>query len=732
MVPEQTLTLGRDRIIPVHVEGVSSEPRDFETTSSDETVLKIVTPARVLAGQTTGYIVVRPVVEGKTTIRIAQASLDVAVATRPSVVLEAFDRPTIEGPSNGAAIWGKVSVGVSYWDIAPQGQAAAAAHPEQGAWLLVQGMEPLRPVRMTSPDDGPLVHACFEFDAAELPEGPVRLIARTVEADGTEHKSLPTVVRVLRAESSMLAAGECEDDYGVDEPNPYERRQQPSRNAVQRDARASGGRYFGNAGTFPRFGFPVEVESAGWYQLAIVAAADMAMGTLPSVGIIINPASGMDTTPVTSGPVLSQGWHRLSLGVPFRLEAGKQIVRLHFMNDFYAGGGSDRNLRLDRWELLRVADAKGDAGTTAGGGMMSMQAMSASAGGMASGAMSGGDDAMASMMGGGESAADSSGAWPASVAAMNASGEGPLRIAFSEVLDGRSVPGEIEIRGAVWQRAGGAADRGGTGAAAPRVVLLIDGREVASQYSYSPRFRLRPDQLRAGTNFVSLAAVSESGMTARTPEQRLRWQDSEAAGVGRGVNAYHRFTVHDPAWSENTRTLRSTEKQPEDRISAGMASNTTLALTLPDELEGEFALEAEAMGQNFDGPAVLEFAIVTGEAAKAAFDPAQRPSPRLGRQQEEDGDPGGAEQLGHEEAVRERRPARDADHAREDGRQEEQGQGRTQLRHRWPRGPRRERPRRCVPRDRRARDVRRSPVRRGRAPTPSGLRPRSRGSRAGG
>lgn len=626
-VPEQSLALGRDRIIPVRVEGVSSEPRDFETSSSDESVLKIVTPARVLAGQTTGYIVVRPAAEGKATIRISGASLEVGIISRPSAAMAEFGRPTIEGPSNGAAVWGKVSVGMSYWDIAPQSQAAATAHPEQGAWLLVQGMEPLRPVRMTSPDDGPLVHACFEFDAGELPEGPVRLIARIVDADGTERRSLPTVVRVLRAESETLASGECEEEYGVDEPNPYERRQQSSRGAVQRDARASGGRYFSNAGTFPRFGFPVEVESAGWYQLAIVAAADMAMGTLPSVGIVINPASGMDSTPVTSGPVLAEGWHRLSLGVPFRLEAGKQIVRLHFMNDFYAGGGSDRNLRLDRWELLRVADAAGTQASAAGGSMMSMQAMSASGGGMASGTMSGGDDAMASMMGGGESATDSGSAWPASVAAMNATGEGPLRIAFAEVMDGRTVPGEIEIRGTVWQRAGGAADRGGTGAAAPRTALLIDGREVASQYAFAPRFRLRPGQLHPGTNFVSMAAVNAAGMTARTPEQRLSWRDVESAGDGRGGNGYHRFTVHDPAWSENTRALRSTEKQPEDRISAGMASNTTLALTLPDELEGVFGLEAEAMGQNFDGPAVLEFALVTGEAAAAEFDVAQLPSP---------------------------------------------------------------------------------------------------------
>ncbi len=602
---EQVLVLGRDRIVPVRTEGVSSEARTFDTVSSDEAVVKIVSPALVMAGKTTGYIVVRPAAEGHASIVAGDARLDVHVVARPSAVMEVFDRPTIEGPANGAAVWGKVSVGVSYWETSPP--ANGEARGDQGAWLSVQGLGELRPVRMTNADDGPLVQACFEFDCADVPAGPVRLVAKIVERDGRERASMPTVVRVVRAEPGAVQSGECEEDYGIDEPNPYEKKQQSSRGAVQKDGAASGGRYFSNAGTYPRFGFPVEVSSAGWYQMAIVAAGDMAMGTLPSVGIVVDPGTATDSTPVTSGPILAKAWHRLSLGIPFRLEEGKHTVRLHFMNDFYAGGGSDRNLRLDRWELLRVADASGPAAGGAGGAMMAMQ-------GMTGGAMMAGGgtaEAMMSMMGGGGSAGEPGAAWPASVASMNAAGEGPLRIAFAEVMDGKTLPGEIELRGAVWQRA---AERDSARAPAPRVSLMIDGREVASQYSYSPRFRLRPEQLHAGTNLVSMAARNDAGATARTPDQRLSWRGYEDIGNGRGGNGYFRFTMHDPAWSENARALRTGDKQPEERISAGLASNATLELTLPEDLEGEFGLEAEAMGQNFDGPAVLEFAVVSGDA----------------------------------------------------------------------------------------------------------------------
>lgn len=593
------MTIGRDRIVPVLLGEAAAESRTIETTSDDTGVLSVVSPARVLAGRAVGFAVVRPLREGRAALRAGDASAAVRVERRHSPVLEEFDRPTIEGPSNGAAVWGRVSVGVSYWNMAASGDDPP--HAEHGAWLLVQGRDPVRPVRTTTPDEGPLVHACFEFDAADLPEGPVRLIARIVDADGRERRSLPTVVRVLRADSTALVAGECEEDYGLDEPNPYDRQQRSSRTAVQRDGSASGGRFFSNAGTYPRFGFPVEVDSPGWYQLAIVAGADISMGTFPSVGIVVNPGNATETRPVTSGPVLARQWHRLSLGTPFRLDAGKHTVRLHFMNDFYAGSGADRNLRLDRWELLRVADASGPPAAAADtGGMMSMQ------GGMA----------MGGMMGMGGAGGEEGASWPASVAAMNAAGAGPVRIAFAEVLDGRTIPGEVEIRGVVWQRAG-ASDRDASRAPAPRVSLLLNGREVAAQYAYTPRFRLDPSAFDAGQNTLAMAAVGASGGAARTPDQRVMWRGG-TGGAG-ATAAYRRFTIHDPAWCETTRSLRTGEKQPEERASAGLASNATLVLTLPEDLQGEFGLEAEAIGQNFDGPAVLEFALVEGDAP---FEPA--------------------------------------------------------------------------------------------------------------
>lgn len=608
-----TLPVGRDRFVPVLLGAPADEARAIETTSDDPTVLAVVRPARVLGGQAIGYALVRPLREGETTLHAGGASVRIRAQRRPSVVLEEFDRPTIEGPSNGAAVWGRFSVGVSYWDLpAPRD---GEPHAEHGAWLLVQGHEPIRPARSTTPDDGPLVHACFEVDAADLPDGPVRLVARIVDADGRERRSVPTVVRVLRADSAALHSGECEEDYGVDEANPYDRRQQSSRGAVQRDGSASGGRFFSNAGTYPRFGFPVEVERAGWYQLAIVAAADISMGTFPSVGIVINPGNATDSRPVTSGPVLARQWHRLALGTPFRLDEGRNIVRLHFMNDFYAGSGADRNLRLDRWELLRVADAAGPAPAHGGGAMMSMQAGGGGGGAMDAGATSGG---MMAMMGDGAPGAGDGAAWPASVAAMNAGGEGPLRIAFAEVLDGRSIPGEVEIRGVVWQRGGGS-DRDAARAPAPRVALLVNGREVAAQHAYAPRFRVDPSLFEPGANTLALSASGAGGLAARTPDQRVVWRGGPRGGGNAAPSSYHRFTIHDPAWCQTTRALRTGEKQPEERASAGLASNGTLVLTLPENLEGEFTLEAEAIGQNFDGPAVLEFATIAGDAP---FDPA--------------------------------------------------------------------------------------------------------------
>ncbi len=614
---EQVLPLGRDRIIPVRVSEAAAEDRELGVSSTDDRVVRVVAPVRVLAGQAIGYAIVRPLQEGAATLRTGESSLEIRVVSRPSLIDDRFAPPTIEGPANGAAVWGKVSVGVSYWAVSPR---EADEQTAAGVWLCVQGLDELRPVRTTTADDGPLVHACFEFDASELPSGPVRLVARVVDADGRERFSLPTVVRIVHPESNNLASGECEDDNGIDEPNPYDQRQTSSRGAVRRDPRASGGQYFSNASTYPRFGFPVELERAGWYQLAVVAGGDLSMGTLPSVGVVVDPGAATEDRPVTSGPIIATGWHRMSLGTPFRLDAGRHTIRLHFLNDFYAGNGADRNLQLDRWELLRVADASDAARPTAAseGGMMGMQAMSAGGGQMM--AAGGADMMMSGAAAGGLGPAE--GAWPASVAAMNSTGEGPLRVAFVETTDVLHMPGEVELRGAVWQSASDRAN-----AAAPRVGLMINGVEIASQYTFTPRFRVRPDQLHAGVNTVELTAIDARGTTARSPVQRVMWRGFERASVQTAANAYHRFTLHDPAWSDNAISLRSGEKNPDERSSAGMYSNTTLALELPVELEGEFLLEAEAIGQNFEGPAVLEFAVVEDDGE---FDAAAPRPPAAG------------------------------------------------------------------------------------------------------
>src|SRR5690606_36934268 len=88
--------------------------------------------------------------------------------------------------------------------------------------------------------------------------------------------------------------------------------------------------------------------------------------------------------PLTRSLIAMPGFHRTPIGLPIRLEPGadgaKRVVRLDFLNDFYAaggrgGGGADRNLRLDRIEILRVADAGGRPAAGAASGAMTMMMM---------------------------------------------------------------------------------------------------------------------------------------------------------------------------------------------------------------------------------------------------------------------------------------------------------------------------------------------------------------------
>ncbi|HVU63624.1 MAG TPA: DUF1800 family protein, partial [Phycisphaerales bacterium] len=294
-----------------------------------------------------------------------------------------------------------------------------------------------------------------------------------------------------------------------------------------------------------------------------------------SVGLTIDEAR----YPTTSSAIAQPTWHRTPIGTPILLDPGEHIIRCDYVNDFYAaatetGKNADRNLRLDRIEVLRVAASGPDSSTTASA-PSTMQDMASQAGEMQGGAMM--------MMQGGASSPAGAG-WPAS--ARDAANP-PVRVAFERILDGLTVCGEVEIRGAVsWEDE--------KHAPPPVVALIINGREAQRQRSDSPRFIVEPERFVPGENRISLRAISDSGFIAETPEQRITLPgELTVQSQQEHPRDSRRITVYDEGWSPSLAKSLKDNQGGEQRKSAPIAHGASVALDLPEDLHGDFDVLVE-------------------------------------------------------------------------------------------------------------------------------------------
>ncbi|MCC6322543.1 MAG: DUF1800 family protein [Phycisphaerales bacterium] len=571
--------LGLPRVIHFRVGHAAGFDRVVPVVIDDPRVARVVDDARVLAQQTVGYAVVEMVGTGSTRARIGDHETEL-VCVAPTD--DAGSRLRITSPAEGAAVWGTIGVGATWWRPA----ASEGARPV----LRVGVGEHERTIEAkwsNTIENGPMGLAYFEMDADGLAEGDARVRICLQGLSGRE--VVETIgVRVVKASPDAALAGECEAEYDLP-PLPEDRRERKP--TIGEDKNASGGKFWSNAGSNPRFRFPVDVPDGrpGWYQVVLAAAGDPACSALPSVGITIDEGNRPRNASAIAGP----SWHRAPIGTPVLIEPGRHILRMDFLNDF-GTRGSDRNLRLDRIEVLRVADGGGAAGQAS-------NAPVAGAGEMMAGAEM--------MMAGGSSPGEARAAWPASVASRMTTG---LRVAFEQRMDGREVAGDLDVRAAAWWPGSREVKQAGN---VPRITLLLNGEAVASQMSVATRFVIPWGSLRAGENTLQMIGRMAGGDEVRTPVQRVL-RPGVAGGDGSSAAssaAPQRFTVHEPGWSRASSNRVTDKQRAPERVCMAMCSeeNQALELTLPENLEGEFRLEVESRGQNFKGAPVIEASLNT-------------------------------------------------------------------------------------------------------------------------
>lgn len=560
------------RAIPVRVNASRESDRLAQATSDDPSILAIERGGRILPGQSRGYVLVRPIAPGETTLHVGESAIKVRVIASDASSTGAFGyKPELLTPSAGAGVWGPMHIGAAYWRIPGESDDSAATiklRIGEGA-----GAQTIEPTWTTRPDDGPFVLCSFPVDFTQREPGPCSLRVIRTDAAGREHLGTPAVVQVVRPPESSLVQGECEADYGL---MPLRVMGPPKPPASSQDKNASGGRFFNNAGADPKFRFPLNVteeQGAGWYQVVLTAAGDAAAGALPSIAITIDEAQ----RPITASAIASPTWHRIPIGTPIRLEPGFHAIRCDYVNDFGARG-LDRNLRLDKVEIARVADAESSNTNRRPGSADAMAAMTPAGG-----------DAMMSMNAMAGPGGSSSGAWPASARAGT---RPPVRIAFERPLEGQPIAGEVEIRGTLWTE-----DQ--KNAPPPQVALIINGREVQRQRSDAPRFVVPPETFRAGDNLVQLRAITDGGQIAATTPQRVVLP----AELALSANADHarisrRFTIYEDIWTPSVAKSLRENQGGDQRKSAAIAMSSQLALQLPDDLAGEFDIWIESRCNN--------------------------------------------------------------------------------------------------------------------------------------
>ena len=268
-VPRATLWLGRSMVVPFRLAQASVTDQTLAANVADASMIEVLRPPVVLAGETTGFLRVRGLRVGNTRLTIhGDATVELATRTDPAAaVFSSIDaesgRPRIVSPMPDAVVWGLFAVGVEVFDanfhasiapdapvppVAPTPPVRSAASPAASATplpmatpsptvaptntiarggvkvqLRLPGGRLLDPVAATGPEVGPQRHFLFNVRAEDFPAGALSMVAvatpdggsfvdrQTGRAGGTVQESTPFTVRVLRPQNGALWAGECEN-----------------------------------------------------------------------------------------------------------------------------------------------------------------------------------------------------------------------------------------------------------------------------------------------------------------------------------------------------------------------------------------------------------------------------------------------------------------------------------------------------------------------------------------
>ncbi len=539
-VKESRLWLGRTQVIPVTLPEPAADKMVLATSVVPPDSADILLPATILKGEKMGFLRIRSLLPGKITLQVGDKSLPLSVQ-RDSADAVPASRPQIISPSEGACIYGTITAGVEV-DVAEGGNRAVEPR------LILPGGKELVPRAQTLDGTGSTRLYVYDVNADELPPGPCKFQTYMTNERHERQSGEAVSVNVVRPDASAMISGPCVER--VNDPRPQHIGEKlPS--VVTNDPKVPDG-YVTNPSANPAWCLKETIEKPGLYQFTMRVRGDPTAGAYPSIGLELNEKN----KPESAGRLVDKEWHRVPIGRPIHLDSGEQYLTARFLNDFQAGKGTDRNLYLERYELLRVAEDKTDPADGAEASMM----MSGDSGG-------------AMMMSG---ASDSGGG---------------MRVSFEHSLNGRVVQGPLRLRAKAWHP---------PKTEAPVVDLLVNGGVFSSQQGSDLNFSVPVEALKKGPNTVQLRARTANGASTLSTLESVSVDDT-FAGQG-DIRRSFRYTVEDQSWDPGMSQRVGKDQPP----AAAFFTNGEAILTLPTDLEGEFLVQVEAKGQDFQGPPVVE------------------------------------------------------------------------------------------------------------------------------
>ena len=655
-VPSTVVDATRTHMLPVRMGELASASVLVRASSSDESVLRVIREPEFLEGFDLAFVRVRAIKPGEAVLVVGSARQTIRVVKDRGAtaaagtggseggVWGALQTPRVVVPMDGAGVWGKVGVGVSWLDD-PQDalkEVTLTLRPEGDLGASGAAALKFAPVTVTDLENGPTRIAAFVIDTDKLAPGVWTMGASATRSEAGPIVGGATRVRVLggAGEGGLMsvAAADLRD-------NERAERFKKGKVVTGLDARAfegKGGRVVINNSADPPVSWNLKVESAGFYQMAMVVAGDFGVGAFPSVSLVVDGNS----QPATAGQLIASGWQRVTLGIPVKLEAGDRMLSARFENDIAAGNLGDRNLRIERLELRRLGaqgEMAGGAVVRAGDGAM-MNAGGEMMGKGDEGPMQG----EGAMMAGGPKAETKPDPKPDAKVDAKPEGDGAMmmggesgapkdpflqaldrndpqllqdedqlgtgfrmfRVAWLTQFDRRETAGVIELEAQCsWE----ASDR----VPAPLSRLMINGVEVARQRSARPRFWVKPSILRSGDNEVQIVAMAHNGLVSRSLTQTLigpagvaGTSDETAATLVPSLSrAFWRFTMHEPAWDKGFVDVIRLNNDSREQRRAGLSSGVDYTLRLPGPMSGRYRVMLEARGATGKGLAKVGLAI---------------------------------------------------------------------------------------------------------------------------